>query len=403
MTVVNNQGSAVTQLPSHIDPAWLKSFRSRLLAWYRRDGRSLPWRETSDAYHVLVSEIMLQQTQTSTVIPYYHRFLERFPTAKDLAQASESEVLSLWEGLGYYRRAKSLHKAAIAIADRHEGSFPEDFESILALPGVGRYTAGAVASFAFDQAKPIVEANTQRLYSRLLSWDEELSTSRSQQVLWNFAEAILPRTSPGEMNHAVMDLGAMVCKPKAPLCIVCPLQTLCPTFATQRQDEIPRKKPRVKFIDHYEIAVSIFDSQDRLFIWRRPEDGWWSGLWDLPRWNCEGFSDQSIQRFQDWFVEQFKFRCKLEEPLEIFRHSVTHHRIQCQLFAGLVASKTRKNVDFDSGTEPVAATGRRGALANQAIREDKFAIHGTWATPAQLKELPFSSSGRKMVNWLLKK
>ena len=194
----------------------LSRLRTSLLDWYARHARQLPWRETTDPYAIWISEVMLQQTQVATVIDYYARFLTRFPTVAALAAADEQEVLTLWSGLGYYRRAKQMHAAARVIVDRHAGRFPERFDAILALPGIGRYTAGAISSFAFGARQPIVEANTTRLFSRLMALRDEPTTSSAQKELWKFAEAILPKNgkSSGQVNQAVMELGSLVCTPR---------------------------------------------------------------------------------------------------------------------------------------------------------------------------------------------
>ncbi len=192
---------------------WLRKFRTAVLNWYAKNARDLPWRATEDAYSIWLSEIMLQQTQVATVLPYYRRFLERFPNVKALAEASEEEVLKLWEGLGYYRRARQLHAAAKTIVEEHRAEFPELFEDVLALPGIGRYTAGAICSFAYNQARPIVEANTQRLYARLIKLNEPLDSKSGQAALWEFAERIVDKTRSRLINSAVMELGAIVCTP----------------------------------------------------------------------------------------------------------------------------------------------------------------------------------------------
>ena len=202
---------------------WLRSFRRRLIRWYKSERRELPWRETRDPYAIWLSEIMLQQTQVATVLGYYERFLATYPTVSDLANADEQDVLKLWAGLGYYRRARQLHAAAKVIRDQYEGSFPTQFEDVLALPGVGRYTAGAICSFAFEQRQPILEANTIRLFSRLIALRADPRASDSQQLLWEFADRILPKVSArsakdgrsqtgtfSSINQAVMELGSQV-------------------------------------------------------------------------------------------------------------------------------------------------------------------------------------------------
>jgi A/G-specific adenine glycosylase len=225
----------------------LTQLRKRATEWFQANGRVLPWRQTNDPYAIWISEIMLQQTQVATVIPYYLRFLESFPKVIDLANASLDDVYRHWAGLGYYRRARQLHDAAKKVADTHAGTFPTSHVDVANLPGIGRYTVGAILSFATDQRLPIVEANTQRLYARLLHWPEELSSKSSQNALWNFAEQVLPsKSGSGLVNQSLMEIGSQVCTAKTPSCLECPLIDLCPTFANGSQASIPApKKPKV--------------------------------------------------------------------------------------------------------------------------------------------------------------
>ena len=208
--------------------AWMAQFRRRILAWFRRNARDLPWRRTRDPYAIWVSEIMLQQTQVVTVIGYFERFLAAFPSIADLAAADEQQVLRLWEGLGYYRRARQLHAAARVIVAEHQGRFPRDPEQIRALPGIGRYTAGAIASIGWDAREPILEANTIRVFSRLLAYRGDPQKNAGQQRLWEFAAGVLPKKDTGLFNQALMELGSEICTPRGPLCDQCPVRTLVP-------------------------------------------------------------------------------------------------------------------------------------------------------------------------------
>ena len=220
------------------DAKWKQTFRRQLKRWYKNHARDLPWRRTREPYHVWISEIMLQQTQVATVIPYFERFLKAFPTIKKLAAADEEKVLRLWEGLGYYRRARQLHKAAKQIVEKHAGKFPSRLEDVDALPGIGRYTRGAILSIAFEQREPILEANTIRLNARLLALEEDTSSKASQNALWDFAEDILPTKDIGLFNQALMELGGAICTPKSPRCLLCPVASICPTRAAGLQAEI---------------------------------------------------------------------------------------------------------------------------------------------------------------------
>ena len=221
------------------DRAWVERVRQRLVAWYEREHRDLPWRGTHDPYRILVSELMLVQTTVAAVVPYYTRFLARFPDVRALAEAEEPEVLKLWEGLGYYRRARQLHAAARTIVADHGGTFPRDPDAIRALPGVGRYIAGAILSFAFDLPAPILEANTQRILARWLPCREDVKQPAVQERLWRAAGRLVPPTGAATFNQAFMELGALVCIPRAPLCLVCPVAAECRARALGIQEQVP--------------------------------------------------------------------------------------------------------------------------------------------------------------------
>jgi A/G-specific adenine glycosylase len=253
-------------------------FRRSLLSWYRRNRRDLPWRRTADPYAILVSEFMLQQTQVATVIPYYEEWLRRFPSVATLAAASEDDVLHAWQGLGYYSRARNLRAAAIAISEKHGGRFPTSPESIRYLPGVGRYTANAVVTFAFNQSVPIVEANISRVLSRLFDLQTPIDTSTGREQLWSYAAELLPPRNAREYNSALMELGALICGTR-PKCAVCPVKQFCRTTAPV---VLPRKKPR--------RALQL-RTENHIFVRRRgrvlleQSTDRWRGMWILPRLN----------------------------------------------------------------------------------------------------------------------
>ncbi|HVF71144.1 MAG TPA: A/G-specific adenine glycosylase [Chthoniobacterales bacterium] len=258
-----------------MSPASAASFRRSLARWYGIHGRNLPWRHTTDPYPILVSEFMLQQTQVATVIPYFERWMLRFPDLASLASASEADVLHAWQGLGYYSRARNLRAAAIAVMNDHGGRFPRDLAAIRRLPGVGRYTANAIATFAFDEAVPIVEANIARVLSRLSDWRVPVDTAAGREGLWSQATALLPRR--GRLfNSALMELGALVCTPR-PRCGVCPVKGSC---ETTEPSSLPRKRPRRPLelrTEHHALIVS----KHRVLLEQSADR--WRGLWMLPR------------------------------------------------------------------------------------------------------------------------
>ncbi|MGI8889333.1 MAG: A/G-specific adenine glycosylase [Chthoniobacterales bacterium] len=253
------------------------NFRRGLIRWYRREGRDLPWRRTSDAYAVLVSEFMLQQTQVATVLPYYERWLKRFPDFATLARAEESEVLHAWQGLGYYSRARHIHAAAKMVQQCHGGKLPADAARIAKLPGVGRYTAGAIASFGFDQPEPIVDANIARVLARLTNWRKPIDCAAGQAHLWRTATALVPAVGARSFNSALMDLGATICLPRAPLCGRCPVRRFC-----QAKDPailpVKRKKPATIRLTE---CHAFSQERGRLLLEQSSER--WRGMWILPR------------------------------------------------------------------------------------------------------------------------
>jgi A/G-specific adenine glycosylase len=270
-------------------------FRRSLLNWYRQNARDLPWRRTTDPYAILVSEFMLQQTQVATVIPYYNEWLRRFLDFATLSAASENDVLHAWQGLGYYSRARNLRATAIAVMQKHEGTFPRSLASIQELPGIGRYTANAIATFAFDQSVPIVEANIARVLSRLFDLQSPIDTSAGREQLWSAATQILPRRNAGQHNSALMELGALVCGAR-PKCEICPVKSFC--RATE-PGVLPRKKARPALehrTEHHGFAlrrrrVLLEQSRDR-----------WRGMWILPRLTSRPAASQPVHRSEFHFT-----------------------------------------------------------------------------------------------------
>lgn len=263
-------------------------FARRLLAWYDRDRRELPWRaplgRLPDPYHVLVSETMLQQTQVATVIPYFLRFIGRLPTIENLASADEQFVLTLWQGLGYYSRARHLRQAAIRIVAEHGGRIPSDVDTLLQLPGIGRYTAGAIASIAYDQRAPILDGNVARVLCRLDAITGDPRQRSIQQHLWQRAAEILPANRCGDFNSALMELGSTVCTPRRPRCDSCPVRAACQAFASGVQQQIPapRKAKHLPLLRRHIVCVCRGGRRRaRWLIEQRPSRGRWAGLWQF--------------------------------------------------------------------------------------------------------------------------
>jgi A/G-specific adenine glycosylase len=354
--------------------AWKQTFRRRLLTWYRRHRRHLPWRQSSDPYQIWISEIMLQQTQVSTVIPYFTRFIAAFPTVQSLALAPEHEVLRHWEGLGYYSRARQLHRAAKTIAGVHGGQLPRQADALQQLPGIGRYTAGAIASIAFDLPAPILEANTARLFSRLLAYRGDVRGAAGGQLLWQMATDVLPRRNVGTFNQALMELGSLVCAPRSPRCEVCPVSQLCPTFQSGQQELIPspRTKPR---IDSVREAAIVVWRRNRVLLSRRPPGERWAGLWDFPRFRVVAHDGPALRA--ELIAKVRDLAGVSIEPgakLTTIRHGVTRFRItlDCHL---------ARYVDG----------------SHRQCRDAPW----KWLTLGQLDNYPLSTTGRKISRLLV--
>lgn len=252
---------------------------------YRAARREMPWRKTRDPYAIWVSEIMLQQTRVATVIPYYERWLQRFPTVRALAEAPIDDVLASWAGLGYYRRARNLHAGAREVVARYGGELPRTADGLRALPGVGRYTAGAIASIAHGERAAVVDGNVLRVLARVYAIDDDIKGTQAQRRVWELAEAMVPGDAPGDFNQGVMELGATVCTPTSPSCLVCPLAKLCRAAATGRQGELPVTRPR-KRADELPLideAAAWVVRRGAVLIVRRVPGGLYGGMWELPQ------------------------------------------------------------------------------------------------------------------------
>ena len=258
------------------------ALRRRLLDWFDREKRDMPWRETDDPYAIWLSEIMLQQTQVATVIPYYERFLDRFPTVRDLADANSDELLRLWSGLGYYARARNMHRAALAVVERFGGRFPRTVAGLRELPGVGPYTAGAVASIAFKERAAVVDGNVARVLARIFNIRADVRAGRGRERLWRIAERLVPADRPGDFNQALMELGATLCLPKgAAKCEACPIRTLCSAARYGVVASLPVMKKITALRAETHVVAAVESRGEWLFV-RRPAMGMWGGLWELP-------------------------------------------------------------------------------------------------------------------------
>ena len=346
--------------------------RRKLLNWFAANQRDLPWRRNKSRYRIWVSEIMLQQTQVATVIDYYRRFMKRFPSIKSLAHADLDDVLKQWEGLGYYRRARQMHAAANVVMESYRGQFPSDYEEVIQLPGIGRYTAGAILSIADDQRLPILEGNTVRLYSRLLLMDSDPRSSENQKWLWEFAERILPRKHTGDFNQALMELGALVCTPASPDCERCPLQAHCPTFAQNKQEVIPARGKKTNYQKTKEAVILV--TRNQRFLVRKCLPGErWAGLWDFPRYSVDGHPAEPHQWLQQQLLNDYGLTTTIRSLHHRIQHAVTRFRITLDCYQ---------------------TTNLQGRLKTRG-REMK------WLSPGQINALPMSITGRKIADQLI--
>lgn len=288
----------------------LRRFRQSLLAWYRRHRRDLPWRHTRDPYAILLSEVMLQQTQAAAVVPYYIRWLRRFPTVQALAQAGESDVLHAWQGLGYYARARNLHRCARIIAEKYKGTFPPQAKALQSLPGIGRYTANAIAVFAFNRSLPLVEANTSRVLARLLNLQDPIDSTPGRRRLWEASASLVPPTNPRDFQNAMMDLGSLICTARHASCHLCPVKKFC---RTTDPTSIPRKRKRPAIVSLIEShcfcrtgnAVLLEQSRQR-----------WRGMWILPPLELDWFKQSNLS----------------SDPVHTSIFPFTNHRIRLQVY-----------------------------------------------------------------------
>jgi len=384
------------------DLKWLKTFRRRVLNWYEKHARMLPWRGVADPYRVWVSEIMLQQTTTAAVEGYYHRFLERFPDVQTLAAATDSEVLRYWEGLGYYRRASQLHRAAQVIVSEHNGTFPNTFDAILSLPGIGKYTAGAICSIAYHQRTPILEANTIRLHARLLAYPDDPAKSAGNKLLWQMAELVLPEASlTGQFNQALMDLGSLICTPKSPDCANCPVSSLCRCAEKGLQHVIPALKTEKNFEERVEAAL-VIEKRGKFLMMRYPQGVRWAGLWDFPRYElrdegrgtrgegrgtrCQSLcvfvppcetNQAAFEKYCDNIKRLTGYRVAMREQVGEFLHVVTRYKITLKVFRA-------------------QTVGRKSFTG-----ENKYQTE--WVSKHDLADLALSTTGRKIVEGIIDK
>lgn len=351
--------------------AQLAGARKPLLKWYDANARDLPWRRTRDPYSIWISETMLQQTRVDTVIPYYHRFLERFPDVASLASAELESVYALWTGLGYYSRARNLRSAAQSVMENFGGELPRRADALRELEGIGRYTAGALASIAFDREEPVVDGNVIRVLARFLGIREDVGESAVVNRFWSLAGALVAGPRPGDLNQALMELGATVCTPRSPLCEDCPLARRCSAREAGDAAQLPRKKKRAA-VRRVEAAVAWIERRGHALAVRRPEGGLLGGLWELPGGELHA-GEAPVDGLRRCLAEGVGLALGDAEPAGSIEHLFSHRRLRLHVFRGL------------------EATGR--------VRRQGFAEH-RWLSPSALAALPQGGPTRKALAML---
>ncbi len=346
---------------------------AKLLEWYSANARDLPWRRTQDPYAIHVSEIMLQQTQVKTVIPYWERWMRELPTLEAAAKASSAKIHKLWEGLGYYTRVRNLQKAAQTVLERHAGVFPETFDTVLELPGIGRYTAGAICSIAFNQPQPILDGNVIRVLTRIFGVAENPREKKTNAELWQLAGALVTEAAKLEdgervarncsaLNQSLMELGALICTPRLPQCLICPACSLCQAFKHNRTTELPNLGKREAATARRFVAF-VVEHDGKFLVRQRPENTVNGHLWEFPNVEVDGQPVQEMGLAKKLLgITPVKL-----ESLTTLKHSITRYRITLDAFVLKV-------------TKPPTAAG------------------GVWKSPAQMRRLAFTAAHKRLVS-----
>jgi A/G-specific adenine glycosylase len=344
-----------------------------LLAWFSQNARDLPWRRTRDPYAIWVSEIMLQQTQVKTVLPYWQRWMRELPTIESLAKASPEKIHKLWEGLGYYTRVRNLQKAAQLVVAHHSGRFPETFDAVLALPGIGRYTAGAICSIAFNQPAPILDGNVIRVLTRVFGIAENPREKKTNAQLWQLAGTLvtianrksqITNSDCSHLNQSLMELGALVCTPRQPRCDLCPVASHCIARREDRIEQLPNLGPRTVATAR-RFAAFVIENQRRFLVRQRPAGVVNAHLWEFPNIEVNGADLRAAAR------DALGFRPRKLEPMCTVKHSITRYRITLEAFA-----------------------------VNETPRADSGAGGGHWLKLSELQKLSFPSAHKKILNFV---
>ncbi|MEF3331159.1 MULTISPECIES: A/G-specific adenine glycosylase [Oceanobacillus] len=345
----------------------ISAFQEDLLRWYEENKRDLPWRENNDAYRVWVSEIMLQQTKVDTVIPYFNRFMKKYPTVYELAEAEQQDVLKQWEGLGYYSRARNLQTAVREVVETYDGKIPDDPKQLGDLKGVGPYTKGAILSIAYNQPIPAVDGNVMRVFSRVLHIEEDIALSSTKKLFEYYVAEMISKEDPSSFNQAIMDLGATICTPKQPMCMFCPVMEHCQAYVDGIQEKLPVKKKAKKQQKKKYIALLIQNQEGKYIIEKRPDSGLLAGLWQFPMIPAD---DIVKKDWQPWLEENYGLDVDIKASCTSIKHVFSH---------------IIWNVDV------------RKAITNQeTVKDDRL----KFVSLEELKEFPFPVPHQKMIPFI---
>lgn len=352
----------------------IEKFQDALLTWFDRNKRDLPWRKTYLPYHVWISEVMLQQTQMDRVVDYFKQWMKRFPDVDSVGAASEEEILQLWEGLGYYSRARNLHKTAQILSGGH-GELPDTYKELLSLPGIGRYTAGAILSIAFNQEYPIVDANIERVFSRIFNIASPVKDKENSRFIWEKAAELIPSGKARYFNQALMELGALICLPLHPQCNQCPISSECVSLHLGIVDERPVPGKSTDIIN-IKMATGVLFHEGRVFIQKRPEHGIWANLWEFPGGRIEK-GEKAHEALVREFKEETEFDIQVTGKIQIIKHNYTRYRVDLHCYRCALS-------DPEKLSAPVLHEAQRYK----------------WVSPDELHEYAFPSAHRKLIRFL---
>lgn len=325
-------------------------FHNILVKWYLQNKRDLPWRKTTDPYPIWLSEIMLQQTRVAQGLPYFLSFTEAFPTVFDLAKADEEQVLKLWQGLGYYSRARNLHKTAQTIAFEHNGSFPDNYKDLLKLKGIGEYTAAAIASFSYNECVPVVDGNVFRVLSRYFDIETDIASASAKKEFYDLAFEIMPKDRPALFNQAIMEFGALQCVPKNPNCEECVFNASCAALQKKKVDRLPVKSKKTKVRNRYFNYIVAFDEAENTFIQKRTQKGIWHNLYEFPLFETESIVDFDTleQQIRGEFFREYDIKSLIPYSTESIVHKLSHQHLYINFWRMGLNGNLDNGIDLES-------------------------------------------------------